>query len=236
VSQLDFEPPTEEFWNQSVVAYTTVLAWGWDPGDSRFREASSSAIDALACRVLADLVRHCRINLEPGAVIKGFENGIGANLTVHSGPVLHWLEFGVYHEHWFMQLLVPFMDSIPNVTEDFWDTISKIRRTAPTKFEENEVIRTTTAERKRLMQSGRSIQYCIIRNFILRRQESDRQSDDIGHLSSEVAVSEPYETALPRLRRLFKLYHSLLQQLYRPAYQKERRLYKKRGDPGGGGD
>jgi hypothetical protein len=46
----------------------------------------------------------------------GLQKYLGANLTMFYGPVLQHIRFGVYLDKWFVETLVPYMDSLPNVT------------------------------------------------------------------------------------------------------------------------
>lgn len=229
----NFKAVTEDFWNRSVTAFARAFD-GRELTDPKLHDTCGRLIDPLACSVLADLVDHSAAKLSSGAQVAGFKKFLGASLTVQSGPVLQRLEFGVYLDHWFVQTLVPFADSIPNVAEKFWDDISEIVQTARTTFEENVVVPTGTPQRKQLMRSGRSVHYRMIRNYVLMRSDAERDTENIGILASEVSISEPMAVALPKLRKLFKLYYGVLMQLYRPAYQKQR-LARRRWASGGAG-
>jgi len=231
VKAFNFEPLTEDFWNESISAYAQAFD-GWEITDPELHNTCRKLIDPLVCRVLGDVVEHGRIRVCEGAQVTGFDRYLGANLTVQSGPVLQRLEFGIYWDHRFVETLVPFADSIPNVKEGFWDDVSEVVRTARTTFEENMVVPTRTVQRKQLMRSGRSVQYRMIRNYVLMRSDAEGDTENIGILTSGVPIDEPMAATLPKLRKLFKLYYGLLMQLYRPAYQKGR-LARKRWVPGG---
>ena len=215
------EPLTEAFWNDSIVRFSAAFE-GRELSDPELYETAGNLIGSLADSVLVDLIGESGVKVPVDARVTGLARYLGANLTVQSGPVLPHLRFGVYVNYWFLDTLLPYVDSLPNVTESFWEDVSAICQTAPTTFNENEVLPRRTVEQKRLMQSGRSVQYKMVRNYVLKRSCGESDNDDIGSLESRISLFEPFDVALPKLRALFRLYHRVLNQLYQPAHRKER--------------
>lgn len=226
---VSFEPLTEAFWSKSLAAYSH--AWARCPEHELCRDDTPArAIFPLANSVLAELVGHSGMRIDKKAEIFRYNLHPGIHLAFHSGPVAGHIQFGIWADHWFIETLLPYFDSIPNVTEDFWTGISEICHLAQTTFEENTFMPRSSPEQKRLFKSGRSIHYRIVRNFVLLRSQTDLDSNDacamspdIGNLSSKVSIDSSFTECLGTLRQLYKQYYRCLQHLYRCEYQKSRR-------------
>ncbi len=217
---MSLEQLTEESWSKSLDSY--LAAWA-DWGEKVARDDKPSrAINGLARHVLVDLAVHSRARLDTGDDVHGSDLHPGISLVFSSSPVLRHVEFGLYRDKWFVQMLIPFIDSIPKVTEEFWEDISAICRLTHTEFSENGAIPVHSPEQKRLLRSGRSVHYRIVRNYLLRRSDPTSDSDDIGILLSEVSVQIPFATSLDTLRQVFRKYYRCVRQLYRCDYQKSK--------------
>jgi hypothetical protein len=121
---------------------------------------------------------------------------------------------------------IPYCDSLPNVDLGFWRHLSNICETAKTTFgEDSPYYPPTPAESDLLKAGSRTIQYTIIRNYVLQRLKGDDSiyGTQIGYIESRISMDTPYLEALPKLISLFNEYYRCAYDLYRMAYLKSKR-------------